>query len=341
MRRIAALGVPALAALASVIVLAAGTTLAASGPTATTGAASSLTDTQASIAGTVNPQGESASYAFQYGTTTAYGQQTTLTSAGSGSADVPVSADLSGLTPGTSYHYRVIATNTSGTTVVGDDKTFATTGTAPPPAPRPAVTTGSASVVAGSATLAGSVNPNGLATSYYFELGTSANYGQQTPPQSAGSGTQPVAVSAALSGLKTNTTYHYRLVALAPGGAVALGSDATFSTAAVPTRLAFFGTTSFADQHGVGGVFLGCFGTSSCRGSVTLSRSGHTLGTRTSYTIGANDGGFVHVTLNALGQSLLRHRGTMNVTAAVANANGQKVTGKLKLVRYSTAGLRG
>jgi phosphodiesterase/alkaline phosphatase D-like protein len=340
MRRLAALGTTTLALLASALVLTTAPALAATAPSVTTGASSAVGNTQASLAGTVNPQGQLTSYAFQYGTTASYGQQTALTSAGSGSADVPVAASLSALTPGTGYHYRVIATNGTGTTV-GADHTFTTTGTAPPAPPLPTVTTGTASVTGTIATLTGAVNPNGVATSYYFELGTTSAYGQQTPPQDAGSGTQAVSVATTTAGLKANVTYHYRLVAVGPGGAVALGSDATFSTAATPTRIAFFGKTSFADQHGVGGVFLGCFGTTGCTGtSVTFSRSGKVLATRTKFTLGSNDGGFVHVTLNALGQSLLRHRGTMNVNTTVVNTNGQKVSGTLKLIRYSTTGLK-
>lgn len=202
MRRFAALGVTTAALLAVAVALVAGPTLAAGAPGATTGDASGVTDTQASLAGTVNPQGELTSYAFQYGTTTAYGQQSALTSAGSGTADVPVRADLSGLTAGTTYHYRVIATNASGPTV-GADKTFRTTGTAPPPPPAPSATTGSATVDGGGAALHGSVNPNGLSTSYYFEFGETADYGQQTPPKGAGSGSGAVSVTATLSGLRT------------------------------------------------------------------------------------------------------------------------------------------
>jgi phosphodiesterase/alkaline phosphatase D-like protein len=340
MRRLA---VPALTilALAAVLGLATGVTFGAGAPGATTGAASAIADTGATVAGTVNPQGQSTGYEFQYGTTTAYGQHSDASSAGSGSADVPVSATLTGLTPGTTYHYRVIATNGSGTTV-GSDQTFTTTGSAPPPSPRASVTTGGATPSTSGATLTGSLNPNGVATAYWFEFGTTANYGQQTPPGEAGSGTQAVAVSAVVNGLKANTTYHYRLVAVGPGGA-SLGADATFSTSgAGSTRLSFFGRTSFADQHGVGGVFLGCFGTVACNGrSVTFARSGQTVATRNAFTIGADDGGFVHVTLNALGQSLLRHRGAMNVNTTVVNANGQKVAGVLRLVRYPKAGLRG
>jgi phosphodiesterase/alkaline phosphatase D-like protein len=340
MRRFA---VPALTiiALAATLALVTGATFGAGAPSATTGAASAIADTSTTVAGTVNPQGQSTGYEFQYGTTTAYGQHSDAASAGAGSADVPVTAPLSGLTPGTTYHFRVIATNDGGTTV-GADQTFTTTGTAPPPSPKATVTTGSATPSTSGATLTGSLNPNGVATSYYFELGTTSNYGQQTPPGAAGSGTQTVAVSAVVNGLKAKTTYHYRLVAVGPGGA-SLGADATFSTSgSSSTRLSFFGKTSFADQHGVGGVFLGCFGTVGCGGkSVTFTRSGQTLAERDGFTIGANDGGFVHVTLNTLGQSLLRHRGAMNVNTTVVNANGQKVTGVLKLIRYPKAGLKG
>jgi len=343
MRRFAALGVTTIALLAVAIALVAGPTLAAGAPGATTGDASGVTDTQASLAGTVNPQGELTSYAFQYGTTTAYGQQSALTSAGSGTADVPVRADLSGLTAGTTYHYRVIATNDTGTTV-GADKTFRTTGTAPPPPPAPSATTGSATVDGGGATLHGSVNPNGLSTSYYFEFGDTANYGQQTPPHGAGSGSGTVSVAATLSGLRDDTTYHYRLVAVGPNGAFAIGQDRTFATGGTAsTRLGIYGHTAFADQNGVGGVFVACIGTADCRGSLTLVRGGKTVGVRDAYTIKEDDGGFVHITLNTLGKRLLRHRGTMNVKATVENAlvRGQTATKTVKLVRYSTRGLRG
>lgn len=339
MRRFAALGAMTIALLA----LTAGLTLAAGAPGATTGDPSGVTDTQASLAGTVNPQGQLTSYAFQYGTTTAYGQQSGLTSAGSGTADMPVRADLAGLTPGTTYHYRVIATNASGPTV-GADRTFQTTGTAPPPPTAPSATTGGATVNGASATLSGSVTPNGVDTSYYFEFGTTANYGQQTPPQGAGSGSGAVSVAATLPGLTANTTYHYRLVAAGPNSAFSIGADRTFTTAgASSTRLGMFGQTAFADQHGVGGVFVACIGSAACKGSLTLSRSGQTLGVRPSFALAQNDGGFVHVTLNDLGQRLLRQRGMMRVKATVANAlvRGQTITSTVTLIRFSTSGFRG
>jgi hypothetical protein len=339
MRRSVDVGVATLALLLGALALTPLAASAASAPTASTGAASGLTDTQASLAGTVNPQGQLTSYAFQYGTTTAYGEQSPLASAGSGTADVPVTANLSGLTPGTTYHYRVIATNASGTTV-GGDRTFATTGTAPPPAPKPSVTTGRAIVSGASATVTGSVNPNGRDATYYFELGETAGYGQQTPPQSAGAGTLNVAVAAALPGLKAGTTYHDRLVAVGPGNAVAVGADATFTTGPA-SRLAVFGHTAFVEQHGVAGVFAACVGTATCTGGMRLERSGQLLGARMRFTIAPDDGGFVHFSLNPLGQALLRHRGALRVRVTLTPASGPSVSTVVVLIRFPRFGLRG
>ena len=104
----------------------------------------------------------------------------------------------------------------------------------PAAAPAPEALTGPASDVrASAATLGGTVNPAGTATAFYFEYGTTSGYGHQTPAQPAVSGTQPVPVSAPVSGLATSTTYHYRVVALR--GSIAFpGPDGTFTTQADP-----------------------------------------------------------------------------------------------------------
>ena len=90
-------------------------------------------------------------------------------------------------------------------------------------------------------------------------------------------------------------------------------------------------------------MFVACLGSSDCSGSLTLSRSGTTLGTRGSFSLKQDDGGFVHIGLNDLGKRLLRQRGTMRVKAVVANTEvrGQTVTKTITLVRYSTKGLKG
>jgi hypothetical protein len=98
----------------------------------------------------------------------------------------------------------------------------------------PSVFTGPATnMTQHSATLNGTINPSGLSTIYYFQFGTTTFYGNATSNQSAGSGTSNVAVSANLTGLASNTTYHYRLVAINATGTI-YGSDMTFKTLANP-----------------------------------------------------------------------------------------------------------
>ncbi len=84
------------------------------------------------------------------------------------------------------------------------------------------------------ATLDGTVNPNGTATTYQFEYGTTTSYGSKAPasPESIGSGTSPVEVSEKIESLKPETTYHFRLVATNENGAITEGEDQTFTTPA-------------------------------------------------------------------------------------------------------------
>ena len=98
---------------------------AASSPTVSTGRASSLTTSAATLNGTVNPEGLSTRYFFQYGTSRIYGSTTGPTDAGSGTHTKAAAADLIGLTPFTRYHYRLVAQNSKGTTF-GGDRTFTT-----------------------------------------------------------------------------------------------------------------------------------------------------------------------------------------------------------------------
>ena len=100
---------------------------------------------------------------------------------------------------------------------------------------KPAVTTGgSANVSPTAATIAGSVNPNGLVTTWYFQYGKSTGYGARTIAQDAGSGKKRILESATLTGLSGKTTYHYRLVATNSAGTT-FGGDRTFKTPEAPT----------------------------------------------------------------------------------------------------------
>ena len=106
------------------------------GPVATTGQASEIGETTATVKGVVNPQGQTTKYFFNYGTTTAYGQKTSETSAGAGTTDVNASTQLTGLSPGTAYHFQLVAKSAGGETK-GLDGTFTTESTPPPPPPPP------------------------------------------------------------------------------------------------------------------------------------------------------------------------------------------------------------
>src|SRR5947209_8290428 len=250
------------AAVAAIAAVSIGLTTAAaqSAPTATTSPATGVSDSGATLNGSVNPNGQATSYAFQWGPTSGYGHETTLTNAGSGTTSSAVNATVTGLTAGTTYHFRIIAMNSGGTSV-GADQSFTTTGTAPPPSPPPSAKTGTATNVGqAGATLNGTANPGSQATTYYFEWGPTANYGFQTSGVNGGSGSADVPASANLTGLGSSTTYHYRLVAVSPGG-TALGSDQTFSTLAAPqSQVAFIGRMGFVSPGRVIGVEAGCFG---------------------------------------------------------------------------------
>jgi hypothetical protein len=87
-----------------------------------------------------------------------------------------------------------------------------------------------------SATLNGAVNPNGAATTYFFQYGKTTSYGARTPDASAGAGGKAVNVSAQVGGLAAVTKYHYRLVARNATGTTR-GGDRTFTTPKVPLAL--------------------------------------------------------------------------------------------------------
>lgn len=94
-------------------------------PTAATLPASGATLTGAMLNGAVNPLSEPTTYEFQYGTTSAYGSSTAAQTAGTDTALHAESAAITGLKPGTTYHYRIVAASASGVTP-GPDQTFTT-----------------------------------------------------------------------------------------------------------------------------------------------------------------------------------------------------------------------
>jgi hypothetical protein len=137
-----------------------------------------------------------------------------------------VNADLTGLTPGTAYHVRLVAESATGM-VAGEDQVIAL-----PADLRPHVTTGAAGLVtATTAQLQGRLNPLGSSTQYHFEYGPDQQFGQRTPSTYGGLQITPRLAFANITDLKPATTYHVRLVAENEHGA-STGADAMFTTAA-------------------------------------------------------------------------------------------------------------
>jgi phosphodiesterase/alkaline phosphatase D-like protein len=204
-------------------------------PVVTGEPATSVQATRAVLNATVNPGFGDTRFFFQYGKSTDYETVTAPgASVGEDHAVHGVATQIEGLDPGTTYHYRVIAFNFSGTTK-GPNQVFVTPDV-------PGVTSTSASsVTSSSAQLNALVVPNSRATTVHFEFGT-PTYGQvglysvSTPETaSIGADTAPHPVSAAAAGLQPATTYNFRVVATNSEG-ITYGPNQTFTTgpAAVP-----------------------------------------------------------------------------------------------------------
>ncbi|NBN89913.1 MAG: hypothetical protein EBV24_06330, partial [Actinobacteria bacterium] len=174
-------------------------------PTATTGTASADTTT-ATLNADVNANELDTAVTFQYGTsaTLATAESVAVSTAVTGATAKAVSASVSKLSPGTTYFWRVVATNAIGS-ATGDIKSFTTKGS------KPTVSTVSASRGTSGMTLNGKVNANNLDTTVRFEYGTSATLaGAQQTAAKTQTGATEEDVSAAISGLAENTTYYYR-----------------------------------------------------------------------------------------------------------------------------------
>ena len=215
-------------------------------PRAITGAATEVENNAAVLNGTVNPNGISTTFHFEYGITENYGSETTMEAAGAGSTDMSVFAAIDGLSPNTTYHYRIIAANNSGT-VVGADKILTTSGAAVAPTVR---TTPATSVTARSAVLNGTVNPHESATRYYFEYREGVGSWIKGEEKDAGSGTNTLSVSYPMTDLYPDTIYQYRIGAINAIG-TNIGSEVSFTTAAAQPPVAVDDTAATAPDTAV------------------------------------------------------------------------------------------
>jgi hypothetical protein len=229
-----------------------------------------ITPTGARVHATVNPEHSPATFRIEYGTTSAYGSTAPEGGAevGEQSSDTAVATNLSGLEPGTLYHYRVSAENGVGGPQAGADGTFITAPAAP--------ATGD-EVTTRKATLTGTIDPHGAATTYHFTYGPSTAYGASTPEMDGGSGNVERGVSEHITGLAPGTTYHVQVVATT-NGLTHSGADGAFTTAAAPAATVSDPasvTTSSAmlrgatDTHGLAGSYH--FEVSATEGSFATS----------------------------------------------------------------------
>jgi phosphodiesterase/alkaline phosphatase D-like protein len=160
---------------------------------------------------------------FQYGTTSSYGS-TTANQAFTGNTTHSVTANISGLTASTMYHFRIVATNSRGT-IYGVDRTFTTLSATGPPV---VITNPATNVASSSATLNGIVDPHGFSTTVRFQYGRTTSYGSTTASHTK-TGNTYQSVGANISGLVASTTYHFRIVGTNSGG-TRYGGDRTFTT---------------------------------------------------------------------------------------------------------------
>jgi hypothetical protein len=201
-----------------------------------TGPASAITDTSATLNGSFEGNGEDTHYYFQWGKSSPhesnsaphYGSATPLppgADAGSGTGVIPVSVELTGLEPATTYHYRIVASNPIGKVIAGDHEF-----TTPPSAPTVEIL--ARSVHSDSAQLLARVNPRGAETSYnveYGEANCATSSCDSLAAGDAGSGNEVKEVTVELRSLTPTTTYHFRIVAENVVGE-ANTSDQTFTT---------------------------------------------------------------------------------------------------------------
>jgi hypothetical protein len=232
-------------------------------PLVATGQAIDVASGSVKFIGAVDPNGTATSVHFEYGTTTIYGQSTPIQPILASDGVLDIESTVTGLTPGTVYHYRLVGTSTAGN-AFGEDVAFiagqASIGTGIPTAVPDAVTQDALNITGSSAFLQGTANPQGGTTFVSFEYGLTTAYGNATTARGIGSGTDAAVVLQQVSGLQAGLSYHFRLVATNSLG-TSYGEDRTFSTG----FLAPLATTGAATPLVAGGVHLA--GTVRARGA--------------------------------------------------------------------------
>lgn len=181
------------------------------------------------VTGKVSPNGAPTVYWYEYGESTTLGSRTASQAIGSGFNEIASPGYITGLRANTRYNFRLTAQNSFGT-VNGAMYSFNTNNNPPTQGTPPSAATNAAEdVTRTSATLNGRVNPRASQTTYWFEYGTTADFGRITTLQSGGSGDASIAVSASVSQLDPQTKYYFRINAQNQYGTVNGGTQ-SFTT---------------------------------------------------------------------------------------------------------------
>jgi NHL repeat len=308
----------------------------ASKPAIVSESVAELRQTNVELRAQVNPNNEETTYGFQYGVDPTLGEHTEMAGAGPlvgfSSEGDPVSFDVQTVQPNTTYFYRAVATNATGTQD-GAIQTFTT------PPPLPLGTTGAASAITDvSAAVSGTVDPGSSGHSvdearYAFEYGpcvtpatcASSPYPSATPEGSAGEGLSDVPETASLTGLQPNTIYHYRVVVTNDNGSgVTRGVEQTLITLPLAPDVDALGPVSLTPTsallvmtvttQGVNTTYEVDYGTSESYGMETPAPGGE---------VGASEGGqVVTVELLGLGSGMTYH-----YRVVASNAGGMTSSG--------------
>ncbi len=168
--------------------------------------------TQATFRGTLNAHGANTAYTFEWGTTPSFGNITPVKGAGSGTTGLPVASDPVTVKRFQTYFYRLVATNSAGTSRGQTQSFIAAQGTSWDGVP-PTTTGLPESITATGAILTGTVNPVGTPTAFVFEYGVGTSLNRITAVDNAGSYYGELTVKLPTGALTPGTTYCYRLVA--------------------------------------------------------------------------------------------------------------------------------
>jgi hypothetical protein len=332
------------------------------GPGANGSYTQSVSANGAQLQGGVYPndsQGDQTTYWWEYGTTNSYGQETPHTNIASGSAPVAVASVLTGLLPGTTYHYRLVAENSLGTEA-GYDFTFTTapdttvappptvvttttttTTTKPPPTtsiktittrPPPISSTASApslgtlrilALGGGSATASATINTHGGATGYYLAYGTTRKLGRRS---ASGSSTSSRTVTWHMRGLVAGKVYYLQVVAANSGGST--------RSSMVRVRTSPVNVARITRSGAKLAVLLRCSGPAACGGRLTV-KIGARLIAGVNFRVPGNHKTTVPLKLNRAAVARAGHGKKLQATLSavtVYNGYAATVSAKFRLV---------